>query len=102
MPFTSGPWSSPESDLSPEAFCQVCLLDLNEPGADKIKARCYLPVRSTPGGPINTNAMASAAAYLGKTKVPPAERKKAARKLRRLYAEAKRKPPEMVKRYAGE
>jgi hypothetical protein len=102
MPFTDAPWTSPEAALDANDFCEVCLLDLNEPGRPKVKGRCYLPVRKAPGEPINTNAMAAAAAYLGKLKVSPEARRQAARKLKRLYAELKRDAPEMVRRYAGD
>lgn len=87
MPFTNTPWDSPESELSAEDYCAVCLIDMNE-GAEKIKAKCKLPVRSTPDGPYNKNAIRNAIARLNQTQAPPDERKKAARKLLRLAQEA--------------
>ena len=102
MAFTNVPWTSPETELDANDYCSVCLLDLNEGGGAKVKGKCYLPIKSTPGGEVNMNAMASAAAYLGKIKVPPEARRKAAKKLRSLYRQADREPPAMVKRYAGE
>ncbi|HPC93149.1 MAG TPA: hypothetical protein PLJ74_12990 [Myxococcota bacterium] len=87
MPFTDAPWSSPESELSAEDYCAVCLIDLNE-GEEKVKGKCKLPVRSTPNGPYNKNAIRNAIARINQVQAPPEERRKAARKLRRLAAEA--------------
>ena len=106
MPFTNAAWdgSAVESRLEAGPFCSVCLIDMNE-GDDKAKAQCKLPVRATPGGPINLNAMSAAAAALaggrGGLAAPPEEKRKAARKLARLYREADRPIPAGVKRVAG-
>lgn len=78
--FTDVPWSSPESDLSPEDFCKVSLIDYNEPGMEKVKAKCKLPVRSTPGGPYNKGAIRNALARVGQVKGAPAEKVAAARR----------------------
>ncbi|NIN68358.1 MAG: hypothetical protein GTO63_27355 [Anaerolineae bacterium] len=92
MPFTSAPWSSPESNLSPEAFCAVSLIDENPKGIAKAKGMCKLPVRSTPGGPYNVNAMRAASQSLLGARAPlkakPESKRSAARKLLRLIAEA--------------
>ena len=37
MRFSDEPWKSPESDLDAQAFCKVCLVDLNEPGESTLK-----------------------------------------------------------------
>lgn len=88
MPFTDESWSTPESDLTPEQFCSVCLIDLNE-GREKIKAKCYLPLKKAPGAPYNKAAIRNAMGQIFKTKNVPAEAKrKAARTLVRLAAEA--------------
>lgn len=80
--FTNAAWSSPESDLTPEQFAQVCLIDLNPSGEPKTKARCKLPIRSRPGGAINVNALRNAAGRIFQmTGVPAADKKKAARTL---------------------
>ena len=88
MPFTNAPWSTPESNLTPEQFCSVCLVDLNQPRSEKIKAKCYLPVRSGPGAPYNRNAIRNAMARLTQTKIPAEAKRKAARRLLRLAGEA--------------
>lgn len=105
MSFTSGPWDAAGVKSGQEAgpYCACCLMDLNE-GA-KVKDRCKLPVRSTPGGPYNLNAMAAAAAALaggrGGLDAPGDEKRKAARKLVRLYREAGKEPPAALRRVAG-
>ena len=100
--FTDEPWSTPESDLDASDFCAVCLIDTNDPGADKIKAKCKLPVRRRRGGPIYRAALRNAAARLFQLKgVPPKEKRKAARKLVRLMRQAKINVGETVLRLAG-
>jgi len=99
MPFTNVPWESPESELSAEDYCAVCLIDLNE-SDEKIKANCKLPVRSTPGGPYNKNAIRNAIARLSQTQAPPDARRKAARKLLQLAQEADIATGDALKRLA--
>ena len=104
MPFTSVPWSSPESELSSTDFCKVCLIDENPDGAEKIKAKCKLPIRSRPGAPINSNAVYAAAGGYGVTRVTgtsPAAKKKAANRLISLYKEMGETAPEAIYRVAG-
>lgn len=104
MPFTDEPWNSPESDLSPEEFCSVCLIDANAPGAEKLKSKCWLPVRKSRGAPINKNAVHAAAGGHGVTKVKgaPADKKRAAaRKLVSLYREMSETPPASLLAVAG-
>lgn len=105
MPFTDEPWESPETQLSASDFCKVCLVDLNPKGAEKVKARCYLPVRRSPGAPYNRNALRAAAAALmgarGGVKIPAAEKRRAARKLVRLMREAGMSVGEGILRLAG-
>lgn len=87
--FSNSPWSSPESDLSPEDFAKVCLIDMNPPGEPKTKGRSKLPIRSTPGGPVNKAALQNAAGRIFQmTGVSPDDKKKAARTLVRLMREA--------------
>ncbi len=106
MPFSGKPWGSlSESDYKDaETFCAACLIDLNEPGARKVKEKCKLPVKE-PNGQYNVNAIHAAAAALagarGGVDAPPEERRKAARRLIRLYAEMKEEPPESLRRLAG-
>lgn len=104
MPFTDRPWSSPESKLDVGAFCSVCLIDENV-GRDKIKAKCYLPIRSQPGGPINKNAVHAAAGVHGITRLKGVSadvKRKAAKRLVRLYAEMGEVAPESIYRVAGQ
>ncbi len=87
--FTSVPWSNPESDLSPEDYAKVSLIDLNPPGAAKTKENIKLPIRSRPGGAINLNALRNAASRIFQLKdVPNSETKKAATTLVRLMEQA--------------
>ena len=82
-------WSSPESTLSAEDFCRVCLLDANPAGEPKIKAKCHLPVRKTPGGPINRAALRNAKARLNQVQgVSGADKAKALARLNRLMEDA--------------
>jgi len=104
MPFTDVPWSSPESKLDVGAFCSVCLIDENV-GRDKIKAKCYLPIRSRPGGPINKKAIHAAAGGYGITRlkgVSADAKRKAAKRLVRIYAEMGEIAPESIYRVAGQ
>lgn len=79
--FASGTWSSPESKLDVGAFCRVCLIDTNT-DTPKVKAKCKLPIRSTPGGPINKAALRNAAGRIFQmTGVPADKKRKAARSL---------------------
>lgn len=108
MPVSNKPWSNVEKTVeaygSAERYCRACLIDLNEPGEDKVAGKCKLPIRE-PGGAINRNALAAAAAALvggrGGVDAPLAEKRKAARKLIALYREADMEPPESLKRLAG-
>jgi len=101
MPFTDAPWSTPESKLSTQDFCSVCLINFNEGDRDTwVKSKCKLPVRSRPGAPYNKNAIRNAIARLSKTKAPREAKRKAARKLLRLAKEAGIQTGEMLARMA--
>jgi len=102
MPFSDEAWNSPESDLEADQFCSVCLVDLNAPGETKVKTKCKLPVRNTPGGPYNKAALRNAAARIFQMSgVPPSEKKAAARKLVRLMREAQIETGDSILRLAG-
>lgn len=104
MPFTDAAWSSPESDLTPEQFCSVCLIDENPSGQKKVKGLCHLPIRSRPGAPINQNAVFAAAGGRGITRlkgVSAENKRKAANRIIRLYSELGRLAPEGIFRIAG-
>ena len=75
--FTDESWSSPEANLDAAAYCSVCLIDTNGDGP-KIKANCKLPIRSTPGGPINKAALRNASSRIFQMTDVPAEAKKRA------------------------
>jgi hypothetical protein len=75
-------------------------VDLNAPGADKIKSLCKLPVYE-PGGALNRNAVHAAAARFGQTRIPTDEKKKAARKLIARYRELDEDVPDSIMVAAG-
>jgi hypothetical protein len=62
MPYSSESWDGPavQARLSPAAYCQVCLIDANPEGAEKLKSKCKLPVKSQPGGAFNKAAIRNA------------------------------------------
>lgn len=106
MPISNKPWGQiSESDYKDaKTFCKYCLIDLNKPGEEKVKALCKLPVYE-PNGALNRNAVHAAAAALagarGGVDAPLEEKRAAARKLLRLYAELKEEAPESIKKLAG-
>lgn len=105
--FTDKPWDGAASRFKDtNAYCQSCLIDENDSGDqdadDKVQAKCHLPVRE-PDGAVNVNALSAAAAALaggrgGGVKASPASKAAAARKLRGLYARAKKPIPESLQR----
>lgn len=103
MPFTNAPWSTPRSDLDAGAYCSVCLIDLNRPGAEKVKSQCKLPLRSRPGAPYNKNAIRNAMGRIFQmTGVPADKKRKAARRLVSLAREAGIEvTSDAIKRLAG-
>jgi hypothetical protein len=89
-------------------YCEACLINLNEGPRDEwVKAKCKLPVYEPRkmGRALNRNAVIAAAAALagarGGVDAPPEEKRRAARKLLRLYRELEMEPPESLKRIAG-
>jgi len=102
MPFTDVSWESPETQLEAADYCAVCLIDENPAGEPKVTGLCKLPVRATPGGPVNRTALHAAAAALagarGGVKASAESKGKAARRLIRLYREAGEQPPESLRR----
>jgi len=101
VPFTNAAWSKPAGELDASEYCSVCLIDMNAKGAEKIKAKCKLPVRARPGAPYNKNALRNAAARLPQTDAPASEKRKAARKLVRLMREDDMTPGRMTLQLAG-
>jgi len=104
--FTSVPWQDPQSSLSAADYAKVCLIDMNEPGEEKVKSKLKLPIRSRPDGPINTNALRAVAAALGgargnEIQAPEEAKTKAARTVVRLMREAGIEPGEATLNRAG-
>lgn len=105
--FTNRPWDAAAASRgkTAEEYCRLCLVDLNPPGKPKVKDKCKLPVRYTPGGPYVRAALRAAAAVLagarGGVRLPADARRKAARKLVRLMRQAKMRVGEGLLRMAG-
>jgi hypothetical protein len=96
-----------ESDYEDaDDYCAACLIDLSAKSEEKTKERCKLPVREprSLGGRLNRNAVHAAAAVLaggrGGVEAPAAEKRKAARKLVRLYRELDEDPPDSLRKLA--
>jgi hypothetical protein len=109
MAVSDKPWASiTEADYADAAdFCSASLIDLNEPGTDKVKSLCKLPVREprSMGGNLNRAAVIAATAVLaggrGGVDAPPDEKRAAARKLLGYYrAQLQQDPPESLVRLA--
>lgn len=102
---SSKPWDGSASNYKDaNAYCAACLVDANEPGSDKVKALCKMPVRE-PSGDYNRTALGAAAAALAGARgngvdLPPAEKKKAAKKLAALYARFQLPLPDSLKNMA--
>lgn len=103
MAIDNSAWSSPEADLSPQDFCDVCLVNMNDgPRADWVKAKCKLPIKKTPGSSPNANALRNAASRIFQMKgVPPDEKKKAAKKMVSMMKEADMEPGDNLMSMAG-
>lgn len=105
MAISNRPWSNvtPADYPTAEAFCRACLIDLNPPGEEKTKTLCKLPVYE-PDGDLNRNAVHAAAAALagarGGVQAPAAAKRRAARRLIRLYRQLDEEPPESLRRLA--
>lgn len=100
--FTDAAWSKPGGELSAADYCKVCLIDYNPSGEEKVKAKCKLPIRKKPGGPVYRNALRNAMGRIFQmTGVPAAERRKAAQRLVRLAGQAGIEVGASVKRLAG-
>lgn len=87
-----------------KSYCDSSLINTNPSGSkpeDWTKDACKLPVRE-PNGDINTHALSSAAAVLnggmgGLKGVSVEDKAKAARALKRLYAQASLPVPDALK-----
>lgn len=105
MAFTDAKWDGSASGYpDTPSYCRACLINLNPEGSKPenwTQDNCKLPVQ-TPDGDYNTHAMSSAAAVLnggmgGLKGVSSADKAKAARKLKSLYAQAKMDVPPALK-----
>jgi hypothetical protein len=91
-----------ENYASAAAYCSACLVDDNEAGADKVKSKCHLPVKS-PGGGLNHAGMAAAAAALAGARggYQGPDKQKAAKKLLGYYRQENMTPPDTLKALAA-
>lgn len=102
---SSKPWrGGAENYDTAEAYCNACLVDLNDGSGPKTKSACHLPVKSLDGA-YNRAALGAAAAALaggrgGGVQIPPAAKKAAARKLASLYRRFKLDVPDSLARMA--
>jgi hypothetical protein len=102
------PWSEiSDSDYADaKDLCAASLIDLNRAGEEKKKELCKLPVREPRkmGGALNRNAVHAAAVVLaggrGGVDAPADEKRKAARKLVRLYRELDEDAPDSITKLA--
>ena len=103
MPFTDEMWDAAavQSNLEAADYCRVCLIDTNE-GRDKIKSKCKLPLRKSPGAPYNKRAIRNAMGRIFQLKGISANAKRtAARRLVRLAREAEIAVGQTILRLAG-
>lgn len=100
---TAVAWDASPDRFGPDEWRNSCLLDTGS-GDRESKDRYRLPVRE-PDGSLNINAMGEAATALegarGGVTATDEERRGAARRLVRLYAEADAEAPESLRQVAG-
>lgn len=103
---SSKPWDGgAENYADAGAYCDACLVNENTgPRSTWTKSACHLPVKE-PSGDYNRTALGSAAAALAGARgngvdLPPAEKKKAAKKLAALYVRFQLPLPESLKNMA--
>ena len=110
MAMSMKPWGDiQEADYADAGdYCDASLVNMNEgPRARWSKSQCHLPVREPKamGGQVNRNALAACAAVLvgarGGVNMSPDMKRKAAKDLVRLYAQAGITPPDALARMAG-
>lgn len=104
MAMTDKAWSADASQYKDtDAYCAACLIDMNEPGRDKVQGLCKLPIQE-PDGTVNSNAVYAAAAALagarGGVKASPDAKKSAAKKLVSLYKQMKMDAPPSIQNMA--
>ena len=108
MKISERDWGSiTESDYEDaDDYCAACLIDLNEPGDDKTKQNCKLPVREPRrmGGDVNREAVHAAAVVLAGgrrgVKAPAEKKREAARELVKLYGALGEEPPDSIRKLA--
>lgn len=105
MDISNRPWGDFTEADYPDAstFCRYSLIDMNQPGMEKTKDMCKLPVFE-PDGALNRNAVHAAAAVLaggrGGVMAPPEKKRSAARKLIAFYRDLREEAPDAVRRLA--
>ncbi|HET8908116.1 MAG TPA: hypothetical protein VFN11_14250 [Ktedonobacterales bacterium] len=103
---SSAPWDGSASNYpDAAAYCDACLVDLNDGSGPKVKGNCHLPVK-TPSGAYNRAALGAAAAALagargGGMSIPSSAKKAAARKLVSLYNRFKLDIPPSLRNMAS-
>ncbi|MDE2467550.1 MAG: hypothetical protein KGL35_02070 [Bradyrhizobium sp.] len=80
------PWNGDAAQWkTAEAYCEACLVDLNDGSGPKIKSKCHLPVREPDGDGLNRGALFAAQGALvgarGGVELAPAAKRAAAKKL---------------------
>ncbi len=105
--FDTSEWSGAAANWpSTEAYCQDCLIDLNEAGQEKVQAKCKLPFRKHGASKWNINAlraMGSGARGLAAVNAPADAKRAAARKIAGKWRSAfGKEPPVSITRYVGE
>lgn len=73
--FTNDSWDkSVTNRLSASDYCRCCLVDANASGEEKVKAKCKIPIRATPRGPVYRAALRNASGRILQLKGVPAEK----------------------------
>lgn len=103
--FDLSSWDASVWDGEPAAqYCAACLIDENPRGAKKVKDKCHLPVKKPGSRKFNLRAVFATAGGRGITRlkgVSAKAKKKAARKIVRLYRRAGEVAPASIYRIAG-
>jgi HK97 family phage prohead protease len=92
-------WDGAEGRFTPEQYRRSCLIDTGQ-GEPDAKGRYRLPV-TEPDGAVNRHAVHAAAAQLANLDTDDDTKRKAARRLIRLYGDLGEDPPDSVRHLAG-
>ena len=71
--FSNETWDAGRASKGKSAaeYCAICLIDANLKGAEKIKAKCNLPIQYTSGGPYVWQAIRNAMGRIFQSQVRP-------------------------------